>query len=146
MTTPLQKNLRHYLREKNTSAHALEKKTGLKSSAIQNILQGKSKKPSADLIFLISQELGCSVEDLLSKEAPQTEKKLSTGKWIPQLYMDSFKYVCHLVQEHKTPLAKEKILQLVEEVYTYSIQGNSSQVDGRFAEWVVQRYFETNKS
>jgi transcriptional regulator with XRE-family HTH domain len=135
MTSVLQKNLRSQLKEKNLSVHALEKKSGLKAGAVQNILQGKSKKPSADLIFAIAQELHCSVEELLQETTPL--KKQPSKKWVPGLYMDALKIMNALVDERKIEMGKESLLKLVEEVYLYSLDGGLEQADRKFSEWLI---------
>ena len=142
MSTSLQKNLRQHLEKKNTTAHALEKQLGLKFSAIYNILQGKSKKPSADLILSIAQGLGCSVEDLLQNpgESPLPPSK-KPKKWIPSLYIDAFKKVEALLEQKKVETSKEVCLNLVEEVYLYSLQGKLSSADEQFANWLIHRLF-----
>ena len=64
----LQTRLRKKIDEAGVSPHALEKQAGLKRSAVQNILYGKSKKPSAEILGAITKILGCSINDLLDQQ------------------------------------------------------------------------------
>lgn len=142
----LQKNLRQQLEKKSMTAHALEKQLGLKFSAIYNILQGKSKKPSADLILSIAQGLGCSIEDLLqcpTASPPSPRKKAQ--KWISSLYIDALKKVEELLKEKKIETSKEVFLNLVEEIYLYSLEGKLSSADEQFANWLIQRFSLSNR-
>lgn len=138
MVTALQKNLRSQIKEKNLSVHALEKKSGLKPGAIQNILQGKSKKPSADLIFSIAQQLGCSVEELLQTNLA-VPSKTQRKKWIPSLYMDALKVVNSILSDRELQFSKEALLNLVDETYLYSLEGNFDKADQKFAEWLISK-------
>ncbi len=143
MSTPLQKNLRYQIAEKKMSVHALEKKAGLKPSAIHNILQGKSKRPAAEVLVAVAQELGCSVEDLIREEPPVPNSSPSSQQWSPDLYMNSFKVVQSILSDKISELKKDEVLKIVEEVYLYSAQGGLSLADRRFAEWVIRQRINT---
>lgn len=138
MSTPLQKNLRHRLEENNISANALERKAGLKPSAVQNILQGKSKRPAAELLIAISNELGCAVEDLLSEKKDSRDQK-GVKEWIPTLYVNSLRVVQLELERMKVNLEKQEVLALADEVYTYSVRGSTQFADKRFATWLVSK-------
>lgn len=139
MSTVLQKNLRHQIAEKKVSVHALEKRAGLKPSAIHNILQGKSKRPAAEVLIAVAQELGCSVEDLVRENAGASTASSSAQKWSPDLYMNVFKTVQDIFNKKEIELKKSQVLEIVEEVYLYSVQGSLSVADKRFAEWLINR-------
>ena len=64
----LKDNLRSLIDKHNISVHALEKKAKLKIHSIQNILTGRSKKPSAETLQAIASVLGTTVEKLLSEK------------------------------------------------------------------------------
>lgn len=141
MTTPLQKNLRQQILEKKISVHALEKKAGLKPSAIHNILQGRSKRPAAEVLIAVAQELGCSVEDLVREDAPLSISEASTQKWSPNLYMSCCQVVQDILDKKKIALEKKDVLEIIEEVYRYSAQGNVQNADKKFADWLVSYRF-----
>lgn len=144
MQTALQKNLLSQLKEKNMSINALEKISGLKQSAIQNIIRGRSKKPSADLLMAIAQALDCSVEDLLKSDHLHSPASSSIKKqWAPELYRDALKKVQSILDSKKIVSDKDHVLKTVEEVYLYSLEGNLPHADQRFAEWIVSRHFKT---
>lgn len=139
MSNALRKNLKQRLEENKITAHALEKQLGLKFSAIYNILQGKSKKPSANLILNISQALGCSVEELLYNTLPKSTENQKPKKWIPALYIDALKKVEAILSERKIETSKEASLKIVDEVYVYSLDGNLPHADEQFANWLISR-------
>ena len=64
----ISQKLKNKISEVGISVHALEKKAGLKQSSIQNILYGKSKKPSFHIMQSIAQALNCTVTELLEED------------------------------------------------------------------------------
>ena len=65
MSSYLQSQIQTRMEAKKLSIYALEKKAGLKRSAARNILQGFSKKPSAEALKAIANVLECTVDDLV---------------------------------------------------------------------------------
>src|SRR5438445_761981 len=76
----LQQRLKEKMTAIRISAHALEKQAGLKPSAVQNILHGRSKKPSAEILFAVAKILGCPVDELIDNN---DEVDLSANNRIP---------------------------------------------------------------
>jgi len=64
----LKQKIREKLNEQNLSVAALEKKAGLKMSAVRNILRGQTRKPSAYTLKKISDALNCKIDDLLVED------------------------------------------------------------------------------
>ena len=65
MTVIIKNNLRKLLSNAKISVRDFERRAGLKSSTIQNILRGRSKNPTIKVLQLIAQELNCSVDSLI---------------------------------------------------------------------------------
>lgn len=143
--------IREKMNKKGISVHALEKQAGLKSSAIHNILYGRSKNPSVKVIKAIANALECDISELINDERPQTEEKTSekTGlfspgggdniQWNSKLYLKSFERVNSLLKRKGSSLTKEKILNVVDEIYSYSQKTGRDEVDDFFAEWLVDK-------
>lgn len=143
--------IREKMNKKGISVHALEKQAGLKSSAIHNILYGRSKNPSVKVIKAIANALECDISELVHDEWPQTEEKTpektslsSPGggdniQWNSKLYLKSFERVNSLLKSKGSSLTKEKILNVVDEIYSYSQKTGRNEVDDFFAEWLVDK-------
>lgn len=146
----LVEHLKNKMAEKGVSVHALEKQAGLKSSAIHNILYGRSKNPSIRVIKAIADALECDIAELIEDRSTTTnnnsariEPKSTTKEdvpWDSALYLDSFEEINSLINKNKLSLTKEKILNIVEEVYTYSQNSGKNKVDSYFAEWIINKY------
>lgn len=143
----LKEILRKKMAEANLSAHALEKNAGLKRSAVQNILYGKSKKPSAEILGAITKVLGCSISDLLG----ETNNKPAHNK-IPlspadddnnvldaNLYAEAVKVANIIFETHNIIPNKQSALNFINEIYQYSLTNNKNEIDFNFAAWLAKR-------
>ena len=144
----LQYQLRHRMQDQGLSANALEKKANLKPSAVQNILQGKSKRPAALLLQAIAKELHCTTADLLGDTSTQLHPgPLSKGGqnevWSPQLFVEAIKTIEELLAEKGVKASKEATINYADELYKYSLMKSSSaehaKVDHHFASWLINR-------
>lgn len=145
MSTQIAKQISTRMRAKNLSLTTLEKEAGLRPHAVQNILRGKSKKPSAELLQAVADVLGCNVRDLLHPQEPYPEDDLSSPKKEflqrpyehQDLFVETVKLVNHILKEKENPLTIEQFMKCVEEIYIQSLQKDSTKVDEEFAEWWI---------
>ncbi|OJW46990.1 MAG: hypothetical protein BGO67_09850 [Alphaproteobacteria bacterium 41-28] len=145
MSTQIAKQISTRMRAKNLSLQALEKEAGLRPSAVQNILRGKSKKPSAEILKAVGDVLGCTVNDLLSEqemsleeEVTQSKKELLGHKYeYPELFLEVVKFVNEALKHKENILTIEQFLSCIEEIYLHSIQKDPSEIDQDFAEWWI---------
>ena len=149
MSAILQKQIQRKLDEKNLTVNALEKMAGLKRSAARNILDGYSKKPSAETLKAIADVLGCSVEDLMVPEdarlasmpAQSNVASKITHSWNEKLYVDSIKAISKKLADKKLDLKFEQVTQLAGEVYKYSLAKKTEKIDQDFINWLVNKNF-----
>ena len=146
----LQYQLRNRMQDQGISANALEKRAGLKQSAVQNILQGKSKRPTALLLQAIARELNCTISELLveppdnsppvkKKNLIPTEEKVE-HEWNSKLYMDAIQIVEELLLQKNIEAKKDTILKYADEIYRYSIESKAGKLDRFFAAWLIDHY------
>jgi len=137
--------LRRKMLEAGFSAHALEKKAGLKRSAVQNILYGKSKKPGAEILHAITTVLGCSMNELLEQHPTylETNKPLQSSEQPHSLDMALYAKVVQVANEilkiNNIVPNKQDALNYINEMYHYSVQAKQEDVDRNFAEWLYQK-------
>lgn len=128
--------IRSKMLEQGISAHALEKKAGLRPSSVHNILQGKSKNPTLHTIQALSHALGCSLDEMAQdKQAAQ----LSNEPWNATLYQDATKVASELFSENKLEPTKQQALNYIEEIYNYASLNRKKSVDRSFAEWLITK-------
>lgn len=141
------RNLKKKISQAGLSVHALEKKAGLKQSAVQNILYGKSKKPSLHLIESIAKVLNCTVSELLeenkvsavSPEIIKEEKEDLGAPWNMDLYVETFNVIYALIKKKNILLPREKFVACSEEVYKYSLKTDKTKPDRHFADWIIDK-------
>jgi transcriptional regulator with XRE-family HTH domain len=139
----MSQKIKNRISEAGISVHALEKKAGLKQSSIQNIIYGKSKKPSFHIMQSIAQALNCTVTELLEEENEFAEKKEfsldTTQTWNIDLYIDVLSIINMLSKQKNIFLSKEKMFDCAEEVYEYTLRNKKSKPDKSFAEWLIEK-------
>lgn len=145
MSTPLAKQLSARMQAKNLSSIALEREAGLKPSSVQNILRGRSTKPSAEILQAVSNVLGCTVKDLLENQEMFQNTELSEPKKdslknkyeCSDLLMETAKVVNDALKGKDHVLTIEQVFSCIEKIYLHSLKKSATHVDKNFAEWWI---------
>lgn len=145
MSTSIVKHISTRMRAKNLSLSELEKEAGLKRNTVQNIMRGRSKRPSADIMQAVADVLGCSVKDLLTQEEVSYEENLSqSNKELlsheyehPELFSEIVVFVNTALKNKENKLTIEQFMSCIQEIYLHSLQKDPSQIDEEFAEWWI---------
>lgn len=149
MSSYLQQQIQTRMEAKKLSIYALEKKAGLKRSAARNILQGFSKKPSAEALKAIANVLECTVDDLVGSNESYSASSVvkvtipskGSHKWNEKLCMDVMKLISKNLKDKKLDLKFEQIMALISEAYKYSIAKSSDKADQDFVTWLINKNF-----
>lgn len=140
----LQEQIENRMHEKNLNARELERRAGLKISAVRNILSGQSKNPGIEVITAIAKLLECSTDELLGLEqeknkADSTKQKIITI-WDYSLYENCLKEVHNYLGSKNTKPQAEQILFFIREAYIYSLEGKDKTADSRFIKWIIDSH------
>ena len=144
----LQEEIQVRMEDKNLTASELEKKAGLKMSAVRNILTGKSNNPGIEVLSAIARLLSCSVDELIGETKSQSyistiadlNKTKLTHAWNLELYQDCLNAIQHQIQIKNFKPTMEQILFFVKEAYIYSLEGKENKADMRFTKWIVDTH------
>ena len=118
--------------EKGLSAFALERIAGLKTTAVYNILNDKSKNPKFDTLVRIAKALDCSVYDLTNAHIGTSSLTANAAKPTPSFDLDTelFKTIATAVEGYgKTKNANfslDQYLEIIKQAYTYAITKNET--------------------
>lgn len=161
MKNVLNDNLKLKMKEAGLSVHALEKKAGLKRSAVQNILHGRSKKPSAEILLAIAKVFQCSIRELIDKNSPairydtegahtSTESKpnypLNNDIMINMdLYIEAAKMAEKIFKKYSSTHTEAEALKYILEIYQYAFNSKHDTIDPYFAEWLFKKDFHQNQ-
>ena len=145
MKTALAKQITIRMRAKNFSIHTLEKEAGLKMHAVRNILRGKSKSPSVDIVHAVAEALGCTVKDLLQNQelfreeefAESKDERLNESYTYPRLYTETVQFVNDTLRQKGHKVTVKQALTCFEEIYFHSAQQDPTKVDKEFGEWWI---------
>lgn len=149
MNTSLINQIKRRIEEKGLSVRALERHAGLGLHAVTNILSGRSKKPSADMLSAIAQALDCTVDELLGNKNIQPifspnnkDKKFQDPKILFEIMGFFTREHCEKIKN----LSYYNFLKCVVIVYEYIISKNDGVFNKSFAEWELERVIkEQNK-
>lgn len=144
MMTPIAKQISTRMKAKDISVRILEKEAGLKSHAVQNILRGNSKKPSAEILQAVADVLRCTVKDLLNKQeifqedetSELTQGLINNTYDHPALLLETVQWINE--REAHNKLTVKQALTCVEEIYLHSLRRDPTKVDQAFAEWFFE--------
>ncbi len=145
MSTQLARQISARMKAKNLSVSTLEREAGLKTHAVQNILRGKSRKPSAELLQAVADVLGCTIKELLEsqeifEEDEETKSKneiLNAPYEHPTLFLETVKLVNAKLKEKKAKISTQQAITCIEEIFFHSLQKDPSHVDQEFADWFI---------
>lgn len=143
----LQQRLKEKLSEAGLSVHALEKQAGLKRSAVQNILHGRSKKPSAQILQAVAKILGCDINELLSTHsathASFTNSAIASAEqtFNARLYTEAAQVAGDILQQAMAIPSTSQALFYIQEIYQYSVETNKTHIDNDFALWLANKTF-----
>jgi transcriptional regulator with XRE-family HTH domain len=141
----IQEQLRTRIPDKNLNARELERRAGLKMSAVRNILSGNSKNPGIEVIAAIAKALECSTDELLGiehkKDKAEQQKQKVIEIWDFALYENCLKEVQNYLQIKNLKPQAEQILFFIREAYIYSLEGRDKKADLRFIKWIIDSHF-----
>lgn len=149
--TYLQQRLREKMSEIGISAHALEKQAGLKRSAVQNILHGRSRKPSAQILLAVTKILGCDINDLLGhqeeefQDATLESEALQDAAVNTHLFAEAAQVANEIVQGFGITPTAPQLLKFINEIYNYSLRSQKASIDRNFAEWLANKSWSSTK-
>lgn len=138
----LQEQIESRMQDKNLNARELERRAGLKISAVRNILSGQSKNPGIEVIAAIAKLLNCSTDELLGIEQSKSEapKQKIISVWDYNLYENCLKEVHSYLQSKSLKTQAEQILFFIREAYIYSLEGKDKKADLRFIKWIIDSH------
>ncbi len=145
MDTLIARQIAIRMKAKNLSIPHLEKEANLATHAVRNILRGKSRRPSGELLQAIADALGCTVRDLLTDEQrifeendpAESQEELLDSPCKQKLMAETFKTVQCKITEKKRELTARQVLSSIQEIYLHSLEKDPEKVDDAFADWFI---------
>jgi len=144
MSSGLAFKIKSLAEEKGFSIMSLEKQAGLKNGAIRNIVNGHSKKPSAEHLLAISRILGCTIGELLDEETDSKDKKnVLTEVTFHNKYLlhQTIDHILDFMTRNNIPITNKDFYESIEKIYQYNARKSESGFDKEFADWYLEERF-----
>ncbi len=147
MSTIIQKQIKNQLKINDLTASDLEKKAGVSGSSIRNIISGRATNPTIETLIAIANVLGCSVNDLILEQNSYSNKKPDSQEtkhfdWVAPLLLDIINFSESCFKSKTYNPSFEDGIYLIKEIYKYSIGKNHTELDKKFAEWLIDKKIE----
>lgn len=127
--------------EKNhIKPHTLAKAANVPESSIKNILYGRSKKPSLELLEPLAEKLKCKISDLLSDDDPRINKtphQYAPETWNGPLYVAALQAIIEISTTQNIPLTQDQAKSYAQRVYQYAIFNKTQIIDVGFAKYLM---------
>jgi len=135
----LKDNIESLISQKNYRVSKVEELAGIKHGNLSNILTGRSKKPSAEILLSIANVFGVTVEELFKNKAIQPSKYLTKEEL--NLFLNIITYLSNQIESKKIPIYYKDFIFMVNEVYEYSSSNGDNQIDNKFIDWYLKQKF-----
>jgi transcriptional regulator with XRE-family HTH domain len=132
------------MEEKNLNTHQLEQKAGLRSHSVRNILLGRSKNPSIDILSAISEILGCTIDELVHPDSASPKKVVRPEIEVENLtlFNQCVEISMYLCTKYEFTPKIDALFFLIQSLYEYSLENEIDTVDERFAKWFFTKNFQ----
>ena len=135
----LKNNIESLIFQKNYRVSKVEELAGIKPGNLSNILSGRSKKPSAEILLSIANVFGVTVEELFKNKTIQPSNYLTKNELI--LFLNIITYLNNQVQSKRLQIYYQDFIIIINEIYEYSSSNGDNQIDNKFIDWYLKQKF-----
>lgn len=135
----LKNNIESLISEKNYRISKVEELAGLKHGNLSNILSGRSKKPSAEILLSIARVFGVTVEDLFKNNEIICSKYLTSEEI--KLFLDIVTYLHSKIKSNNINIYYQDFISMISEIYKYSTDNQEYEIDKKFIDWYIRQKF-----
>lgn len=136
-----------YIRKYDLATSEFERMAGVSNAVVNKILDDQVKNPSIETILKIADVLDCSLDELFNRQK-FLEKHDSVSKNVKydlELFRSVCFYVIYFLEVNRISCRNlSEVTEAVEEIYTYSVDGNIDRIDTGFADWFLKNNFIIN--
>ena len=143
----LAKNIREQIlaraKGKNLSIMALEEKSGLKHSAVGNIIANRSLNPQIETLAAIAKTLECTINDLISDPydtKPQMQRKEQEDcEFDELLFQEVVQQIINSLRTKRSGVALNRVMIVLKEAYMFFLTKKNKIVDPELIEWLIDK-------
>lgn len=131
----LEEEIKKRIAKKNINISKFERDNNIKPHSVRNLLYGKSKNPSVQLLYTIATALECTIENLIEK-TDNTDQDINLIKFLKI----TEEIVKNLIDKSEN-IKLERMFLLIREIYSYSKDKQSNEIDLPFINWLIEKQF-----
>lgn len=135
----LKDNIESLIEQRNYKVSKVEDLAGLKPGNISNILSGRSKKPSAEILLSIAKVFGVTVEDLFQNKDIHSASHLSSKEI--SLLLDIVGYLSNNIKALEIKIYYKDFISVINDIFEYSIENQDYELDKKFIDWYIKQKF-----
>jgi transcriptional regulator with XRE-family HTH domain len=143
----LRSQIKSRMESMGVNVRALERKAGLNTGAVNNILHGASANPTAETLNALANAFECTIDDLLGRKGNQVTytssetkfKNFQPYEWHHSLYISIIDELKKQLSKKQLSIDAEKALYLINEVYFYSLKKQKETADESLIEWLLDK-------
>lgn len=142
MGDALKSNIQKNLEIHNITVAELERRAGLKSSAVRNILDGRSKNPNIETLRAIAQEFNQNIDELTKPDDALAESpalNVNQYGFDHLLFMKAYNELLNKAKQHDIQISIDEMLEYIKQVYEYSIECDLKVIDERFVKYILRK-------
>lgn len=144
-------NIQMKLNQQKISISEFERSAGLKRSAVANILTGKSKNPTIEVVISIAKRLGCTVEDLIgSGESDKGSRSIDVNPETldeRKLFIDIGVLLLNKLDELGIQPSFTNFTNCFKEIFFYATHSHKNRFkEEDFLLWIIKSHFPNRGS
>ncbi len=139
MANALSQKISLLLKQKKLTITEFEKASGLGKSAVSNIIHGRSKNPSIELISTIAKNLGCTIEYLILEPCPQ-DKVIPSNETNYKLCVEAANRLAEHLMSNEINVPASNFYKCAQEIYQFARESGQEYIDERFVKWSTKKF------
>lgn len=139
--------LQKLIKDAGLNEKKLAEALGMPPTTLNQLLNADTLSPRVDTLLPIAKYFNISIEQLIAKQPlkgqlSEVEKSgMLTQEWKPELFIKCIELISDISGRKKLKLTAGKALELLKEIYMYSLKEKGIDIDAKFTEWLIDRSF-----
>jgi transcriptional regulator with XRE-family HTH domain len=139
--------LQKLIKDAGLNEKKLAEALGMPPTTLNQLVNAEVLSPRVETLLPIAKYFNISIEQLIAEQPlkgqlAKTEKsELLAHEWKPDLFVKCIELISDISNKKKLKLTAGKALELLKEIYMYSLKEKGTDIDPKFTEWLIDRSF-----
>lgn len=120
---------------------ALARLLSIPPTTLYQLLNTDTPNPSVKTLLPIAKHFKISIEQLIGEEPINTtlNNSFDSQPWQPELFNKALNTVNQALEENKRRINTKTAINIIRELYFYSLSNNLQDIDANFANWIINK-------